>query len=222
LKVVRFRFHPKWCYNCCMHPHTQKLLLGAATLLALGGALGGWAARGPDFQVQFEREVITSTPPEPLKKAVHNLINWSEWHFNTREVLAIDLTGLAYPPKAQVLMKGALIEFSMEPPKKEWKRFVIKAVATEYSPGQILSVRLLDESKGRISQLVAHLQWTIEFLPSPSGVGTLIRGRATALTQSPRARFFGRLFPRILMNQLFYPDLERLARLEFPKDTVSP
>lgn len=203
-----------------MHPHTQKLLGLAGLLVVLGTGLTFWGIRGPDFQVQFEREVLSRVPPAQLQKAVANLINWPDWHFNTLSVLATDITGLAYSPKEQVLMKGALLEFSMEPPKKEWKRFVLKAGVIEYAPGRILTVRFVEETKGRIEKLFSNLQWTIEFLPPPSGEGVLIRGRATALTQSARGRFFARLAPRILMNQIFYPDLEKLGKLEFPKDTV--
>jgi hypothetical protein len=205
-----------------MHPHTQKLLTG----LTLGAALsvGGyfWVGRGPDFQVHFERQVVSQVPPQSLAKSVDHIINWADWHFNTRQVQATDATGMVYSAKDQTLMRGSLLRFSMEPPKKEWKRFFIQALVTDYEPGRLFTVRLVEETKGRISQLFSNLQWTVEFLPSKDGRTTLIYGRASALTLSRRARFFSRIAPRVVMNQVFYPDLERLARIEFPKDRLPP
>jgi hypothetical protein len=205
-----------------MHSHTRKLLMGL-TLTAALAALGYWAlGRGPDFQVSFERQVASAVEPARIEKAVHNLINWPDWHFNTRQVKAVDAGGQPYSAKMQTLLAGSLLEFEMEPPKKEWRRFVIKAVVTDYFPSKILAVRLLSESSGRLQRIFSNLQWTLEFEPHASGKGTLIRGRVSALTRSRRARIFARIAPRIVMNQVFYPDLEKLARIEFPKEPVGP
>lgn len=209
-----------------MHRHTLKLLVASATAAVGMGALLIWAARGPDFELRLEREVRTPVPPTQLQKAVGATINWPDWHFNTREVLAIDFTGFAYPARDQWVKKGSLLELSMEPPKKEWKRFLIRARVLDYVPGELLSVAFIEETKGRIQKLLSELTWTLRFEPLPADASgrpmTLIRGTATARTLSAKGRIFGRLAPKILMNQVFYPDLERLGRLEFPRDPAAP
>jgi len=203
-----------------MHRHTLKLLVGVSAVLLGLTLLGLWAGNGPDFELQMVREVPTTIPLPQLQKAMGATINWPEWHFNTRQVQAIDLTGLAYPAKAQWIESGTLLIFSMEPPKKEWKRFLIRARIDEYVPGSRLRLSFIEETKGRIQKLLSDLNWTLEILPDPATGHHLIRGTVRASTLSARARIFGRLAPRILMNQVFYPDLEKLARLEFPKDAV--
>lgn len=205
-----------------MHPHTRKLLLGATALFLGAGAILGWTARGPDYELTFTREVVSTVPSSSLQKAVEAAVNWPDWHFNTREVTAVDLSGQPYPAKLQLVEKGSLLIFSMEPPKKEWKRFEIKSQVLDYVPGRRLEVRFLEETKGRIQKLLSDFSWTIEFIPQEGGLSTLIRGTARATTLSSRARIIGRLAPRILMNQVFYPDLEKLSRLQFPKDVVPP
>jgi hypothetical protein len=204
-----------------MHPHTQKLLAGLM-LLAAGASGTYWGlGRGPDFQVAFEREVVSEVPAAQLEKALHGIHNWADWHFNTNRVTALNLLGQEYALAHQTAMTGRLIRFEIEPPKKEWRRFMLHAVISDYFPGKVLAVRLTQDSTGRLEKLFSNLQWTIELEPRPEGGGTLIRGRLSGLTQSRRARILSRIAPRILMNQAFYPDLEKLARLEFPKDAVS-
>ncbi len=66
-------------------------------------------------------------------------------------------------------------------------------------------------------RLFDHLEWRLDFFPSPQGKeGGVIHASAIAHTRHWRSRFFGRIAEKIVMNQIFYPDLVKLAELKQP------
>jgi hypothetical protein len=182
-----------------MHPHTRKALFFLAALAVLGLASRAWLSRGPDFELSFERQVRSPLSIEALQQELANTPTWQEWHFNVQRVEATS--------------SPSTLRFFLEPPKKEWKRFELDLQVEQKSPNRIES-RVLQESKGRLEKLLSTISWSIQLLPDPEGQGTLIRGEAHARTQGPKARMLGRVVPRIVMNQVFYPDLEALAHPE--------
>ena len=172
------------------------------------------AANTPDRDLVFVRDVPTSLDAKILDQAMSTIANWPTWHHMLEEAKIIDLRGLEYPAKDQVLTRGELIKFKIENPQKQWKRFELVAELVEYEPRKKVHLRLLKDSTNRITHLFSTLEWTVELMPNPSGQGTLIRGTAIAHTNHWRGRLFGIMAPRILMNQVFYPDLVKLGAVD--------
>ncbi len=190
------------------------LKLIAATLAVLA-ALGALLARGPDRELIFVREVPTTIPVATLNKSVWALSNWKDWFFKVVDVQRVNIMGQSLATKDQVIVQGALLELKLDP-KKPFKRpFEIHAVVTEYVPEKSFSLRVTKESTGRLEKLFKSLEWKIELIPQPSGE-TLIRGTETARTFGWRARLLASLAERILLNQVFYPDLIRLGKITQP------
>ncbi len=180
-----------------MHPHTRRILAFMLAGVLMMVALFGLLSRGPDFEARFERRVESPLPIQELQAELQNTSDWPQWHFNTI--------------RSELISEGPRrVRLFLEPPKKEWKRFELE-LAVLPTPTGTLTVRLEHESKGRLNRLFSAISWTIELLPQPEGQGTLIRGTLRATTSGPKGRVFARLAERLVLNQLFYPDLEALA-----------
>ncbi len=190
-----------------------RLLLALIALVFLASSATLFhLSNSPDRDLQFVREVSTDVSPQVLTRAFTAINNWRDWHFNLKDAELLDATALA---------PGARIRFFIEPPKKQWKRFEMITRVSTFIPDRELELEFLADSTGRLSRLFSKLSWKIELIAesSPGSVQkTLIRGTLRATTASGRSRIFSKLTPRILMNQVFYPDLEKLSLLEFPKD----
>lgn len=179
------------------------------SILAVTGAIGilgfglwSWLSRGPDWTLTFDRTVPTEQAPEELAYMVSHVKEWPTWFHNLARAELSDGSDLAHA--------GALVTLHMDPHKGAAKRFEIHARITEFTPSKSIAFQVLDESKGRIAKLFSSLDWKIEINGEKSGT-LLIVGHEEAQTSSARARFLGRAAPRILLNQLFYPDLIVLA-----------
>ncbi len=203
---------------------TLKLVLGGALALALIALVPSFlVAIGPDKELQFTRDVPSKASIEKLGAQVSDLSKWPEWFFSLKEVQTVSATGDVLPKEQQKLFEGARLKLSIEPKKKQWKRFQITALVEAYRPNDYLRLRILGDSKGKLSELFENLVWQINLLPSPALTDvparakdgtpnlTLIRGQVAARGISWRSKIFGTVTPRILMAQVFYPDLIRLA-----------
>ena len=190
-----------------MHPHARKILLAVAVLTGIGLSAKTLLSRGPDFEIRFERQVPSRVPIDELRAKLASLEDWTAWHHQFR---GITPRSDGSKDSSSAENGRRLIRVLVEPPKKQWKRFELDLAVTRSTRDRI-EVELLADSKGRIEKLFSSVGWTITLLPDPQGQGTLIRGEARARTTSAKARMLGRVAPRIVMNQLFYPDLEALA-----------
>jgi len=146
---------------------------------------------------------------EELRQELANTKTWPEWHFNAQRLE----TFAQADQSTSTASASSILRLFLEPPKKEWKRFELDLQVDQKSPDRI-DARIIRESKGRLEKLLSDIRWSIELLPAPDGKGTLIRGEALARTTGPKARLLARVVPRIVMNQVFYPDLEALAHPE--------
>jgi hypothetical protein len=160
---------------------------------------------GPDLELHFIREVSSPLSTQWIDRNLASPLRWPGWFFSLREAKILDQAPL---------QAGSTLEFFIDPKKVKWKQFQIRLKVINYIPGRLLKLTILEDSSQRLTQLFSHLDWTIELIPQ--GQGTLIRGSATAKTHHWRSRLFGRLAQRILMNQVFYPDLIKLAQLKQP------
>jgi hypothetical protein len=174
--------------------------------------------------VVFVRDIPTDLDRATLGKAIDLIPNWKDWHHMAHEVQALDGRGIAFPLRDQTVMTGEVIEMTIWPKQQSWKEFKLTTEVTRYERNQKLGVRLLKDSTGRIlPKLFDELTWTIELQPRGDGEsGTLIHGVVTGHTHSWRSRLFSRIATRIMMNQVFYANLQALAELKEPKSLIPP
>ena len=195
----------------------RKIFYGGLFVATLGALIMylSAAANGPDVETHFTREIHSESSPATLDKAVYAVVNWPKWHYMMADVKLTDLTGMEYSMRDQVLMKGSLVKYTVEPKQQKWKQFQLFATVTQYEPQKRVGFILTKDSTGRITKLFDHLEWHLEFIPEANG-GTLIRGTAMGHTANWRARLFARIAEKILMNQVFYVDMEKLAHIDRP------
>lgn len=200
------------------------LLLGTAVLLLAA------AANGPDLTLQFSREIPSTLTPERLEYNISSVTRWPQWFYSLAKVRILSskekLAENAHPNSAKFtaesydISEGTRLSLLMDPGKALSKRFEITARVKKYIPGKVLSLEIENDSTNRLSHIFKNLVWTLEFIPN--GTGTLIRGHASAETCHWRSRIFGRIAERVVMNQVFYPNLIKLAELRQPFSADSP
>ncbi len=168
------------------------ILLGVAVLYAAS------VANGPDFEIEFRREVTSGEPAAEISKAMTEVPEWPRWFHSLKEARESG--------SGEVLLK-------IEPPKKQWKRFDMKVRVLEKTPAR-LRIEVLEDSTGKLTRLFERLEWEVSATP---GTGeTRITGICRATTRHWRSRLFGRLSQRVLMHQVFYPNLIALSRITQP------
>jgi hypothetical protein len=186
-----------------------------AALIGVTLAIGAAFSVPPDFEVSFVRDVPAKISPAKLSKAIYALSNWPNWFYSTSEAKAVNLYGQPYSLKDQSIAKGSLVELWIDPRKGKWKKFVLTVKITEFEPGKMIHFVVLKDTSNRLPKLFDRLEWQIDIITSPDG-STVLRGSATGHTAHWRSRLFGRLASRIMMNNVFYPNLLKLAELDDP------
>lgn len=185
------------------------LALGAGALIAIGAIL----TRLPDFDLEMTRDVPSVSKTETLASFVRDPAQWPKWFHLTTEAQALS---------------ADTIRLTVDPQKGWWRKFTldVRVLANQPVPpaGQKLSLEFLEDSKQKLRNMFSDLRWEIDVLDAPevarggtSDHPSLVRGVVHARTASWRARLFGRLSPRVLLNQALYPDLIGLAEIETGK-----
>lgn len=168
--------------------------------------LGVSLARGPDQDLHMKRTIPSDLDPSRLDRNLSAVSRWPQWFFSL---------GTAKPiTNEQTIAKGSRVILHMDPKKGPWKKFDLTVEVKDYVPEKALVLQVLEDSSGRLFKLFDSIEWNIEFLPSQKG--SLIQGSVSAHTKHWKSRFFGRIAEKILMNQIFYPDLLKLAELKQP------
>jgi len=176
-------------------------------------AICSYWAMSPDRDLYFNREVFSPLSIDTIGKKLDTLPSWHEWHHMAADVR---LDG------SSVIQSGSTVILGIEPKGRKSRRFEITARVREYVPGKKIALEFVSDSKSKISRLFDRLEWIVEVLPpdqasNPIRSGqfnSLVRGRVVAHTANWRSRVFGRMAPRILLNQVFYPDLTILAGIQ--------
>jgi hypothetical protein len=179
-------------------------LLGATVLL-----LSSYA-NGPDRELSLSRVIPSDLTTGHLDRQISSLTRWPQWFYSLKEAKADPSS-----PAPSLLKKGDVITLAMDPKKGPSKCFSLKAEVTEYRPAHSLSLKIIDDSSHRLTLLFDRLEWKIELEPKPSG-GSWIRSTAIAHTHHWRSRLFGAIAEKILMHQVFYPNVLKLATLMQP------
>ena len=193
------------------------------TLLVMAGL-----SQGDNQDIYFEREVPSPVPIETLGQALDSVLAWSQWHHITVDARRMDGMGNPLPLNMQDVTQGAIVRFTIEPRQRSDRRFELTGRVTAYEKGKRVHVEFVSETKPQVVKLFDRLEWEIELIPgTPHGApelssdqaaqGTTVRGKLWAHTSTWRARLFARIAKRILMNQVFYPNLTALAELKKPR-----
>ncbi len=181
-----------------------------AFVIALVGATL-WLGREPNSDLVFDRTVPITVSVHVIERALGEIPFWQRWFHGVGKVERIDMFERPMAGPEQTPEKGALIRFLVDPKKGPSRRFFILAEVTEYIPHQKIGLRLKDDRSGKLSRLFSQVNWNLEIIPAEGKRPALLHGSAVARTHTFRARFWGRLAERILMNQVYLPDLITLA-----------
>ena len=174
-------------------------------LSSLSGSL--YLANGPDFQLRLTREIASDLEASRIDRNLAATNRWPQW-FNALQAVE----GQQQNPSS--LTAGDLLTLVIQSKKGLREPFRLTAEVMEYTPEKILHLKILSDSSGRIFKLFDQLEWKIQLIESQKG--TLIQGTATATTRHWKSRLFGKLSEKIIMNQLFYPNLIQLSTLRQP------
>jgi hypothetical protein len=194
-------------------------LTALAAFVAVFLILCAFLAQGPDGDVQFIREVPVQISRSTLNETLNSLPLWKKWFFTMSGVERVDRQGHPLPPREQVLAPGAIVAFHVDPKKGKSRRFELLTEITEFVPGQSVTIRVLEDSHGKLTHLFDRIEWRIQVLEPDATHPLRVAGTETAHTAHWRARLFSKISGRTLLNQLFYPDLITLSR---PQATEVP
>jgi hypothetical protein len=192
----------------------KTVLVRIFVFSVLAAALIVYLGRGPDYEIEWKREVPSKEALATLESALDSPKNWPVFYHALHSV-KFSVNGRTLPPEAKP-EPGMRALFLIEPKNKEWKRFVIDAEVLAVRPGESVRFKLLSESTGKTTRVVDSFEWEISLRAATEeeakkGYSSFVMGSASAFTKNARARFFGRVTPKILMNQLYQIDLVKLA-----------
>jgi len=218
-------------------PAAVRRSLAVSGVLVLGFVLG---ARTPNLDLHFVRNIPTTLTLERLGKNVSSVARWPQWFFSLARVTVLDSPSLRLASMhvqhgslrqtsqqislhrddptlrdPSLIEKGSILSLEMNSHRYLSQPFVLTAEVTEFQPLHTLRLKILEDSSGRLTRLFDHLEWQLDFEAQPGG-GAIIHAREVAHTRYWKSRFFGRLAERILMNQVFYPDIIKLSELKQP------
>ncbi len=201
--------------------HNKKLFFWGFLVTLLGSTVIYLAAiaHGPDFDLEMIREIPTQVKIDEIQKAVSDISTWPQWFHSLKEAQMLDGMGRPLSVRDWNLQPGSLLELSIDPKKGPWKRFKILTSVTQYVPKKELSLRVLKDSSGKLNQIFDRLDWKMEFKETPQG--SLIRGTVSAHAIHWRSKLFGTIAKKILLTQVFYPDLLKLAGMKNVKSGIS-
>jgi hypothetical protein len=187
-----------------------KILAG----LGLCFSVLAYLALGPDQELHFERSVPSALSVEHLDRQIRSVTRWPQWFFTLDRVEPLSAKSEAETPF--LVEKGQKWVLQMDAHRPLKKPFQLTVEVQDFVPLHHLRLKLLDDSSGKLTRLFDVLEWDVELLPAAGGPGSVLVGRARAHTHHWKARLFGRLVERILMNQVVYFDLMKLSELRHP------
>lgn len=188
------------------------LFLGITTASTV--AVGVFLAHGPDFTVEWNRDIPSRLSLEELAPAFRDIRNWPVY-FHALKTATIEGSD-SKKPIFEISSPGTEVRFEIEPRGKEWKRYTIRARVLVVEPGKRIRFLLLEESTGKTTKLLDGIEWETSVRPADEhwkekGYLSVVHGEVRGTTRTGRARFLGRLAERSLLNQIYLVDLLRLA-----------
>lgn len=195
---------------------TLSVALGAFVLLFIV------FANGPDVELQFQKTIPSKLEASWIIRNMDAVTRWPQWFHSVDKVTLLN---------SDHLQTGAQLLIQIDPKKGKRKRFSLKAEVLDYQPGHLLRMKILEDSSLRLTRLFDNLEWKIEIKPAqqagtlatqaqrPSRQAppeTILVGTSSGKTRHWRSRLFGHLSEKILMHQVFYPNLIKLSELRQP------
>jgi len=209
---------------------TSPILSTFFGFLILCGIIAFFASNRPDFEIRWERNVPSTHTVEELGAALDDLELWPVFHHSLKEAFVTDPDSQSSEP-TRILKQGSILHYKIEPPTRQWNRFEMQGLITEYIPGKKLSLKLAGDSAKRLTRLFDAFDWSIEILPATEelkarGYKSIVHGETHAHTAHWRGRLFATVSPGILMNQVYYVDLVKLEtitrQVEAAKENLPP
>lgn len=175
-------------------------------------------ARGPEQDLTFYRVVPSEIQVDRLERNILATTRWPQWFHALEKVTFL-------PATQTTLALGCILNLRIDSHKAFKKPFDLEFEVTEFDPSHKIVLKLLKDSSGKLTRLFDRLEWRLEWEPEPSKNSrykSRVTGVVTAHTQHWKGRFFGRISEKILMNQVFYPDLVKLVELRQPFSAEIP
>ncbi|MFZ9594862.1 MAG: hypothetical protein ACO3A2_02165 [Bdellovibrionia bacterium] len=191
---------------------TKRRVLKTLSVLGLMFAILGVLAQGPDFTLNWDRTIPSRLPLEALERNFDSVTRWPNWFFSLEKVTVAQGVQPVDPGR---IGKDCILRLHIRPKRAFSPSFELKAHVIQHVPHQKMALQILEDSSGRLTQLFEQIQWEVELKQNEQGK-TFVQGKASAQTRNWRARLFGRLMGKALMNQIFYPDLIKLSEMKHP------
>lgn len=190
--------------------HLCGLLLASLTLSLF------WIARGPEKELHFHRETRSSSSIELLEQALQQTSLWPKWFYSLEKVTEVT-SNAQETAVSSPLTPGKTLRLYFNDRKSPWSAMQITVQVLESAPTRII-LKILSDSKGKLTRLFDRLEWEIELQPVPSSSdpshATLVIGKAFGHTSHWRSRLIGTLTEKIIMNQVFHPNVMQLAQIQ--------
>lgn len=160
--------------------------------------------------ITLERELPLQTPIAQIREWVQKPDSWWKLTYGAASSKAeSDFVEITIPGKG---MRR----------KPKWIRLKLVALSPETQPTLSWKMDLIANSKNQIPSEISDVHWAFEANPSS---GTL-RVKISAEPHDWRSKLWASLLPKVLLNQLLYWDLEKLAGIKIEKDpgliTITP
>lgn len=177
---------------------SKKLLVFGATVSSILLGLVLLGASLPDRTLEMERVVYSKELPETIAATIDQVEDWPEWHFQLEKSRIIG---------PSPLVVGSRIEWILKP--REWKIAVWELEVKEYVPGRKVRLAFVRDEPAKLDRTLQQLEWSIERLPETPDHQVPIRGYVTVRTRGARSRLLALVAEKIILNQVFYPDLTK-------------
>ncbi len=175
-------------------------------------------SEGPDYDLHFKRIIPSPLQVDQLERNLSSTTRWPQWFHSLDKVSRIELGSEGE------FKKGSRLKLEIDAHKGLKKPFYLIFQVDRHDTPGAFKLTLLEDSSGRLTRLFDLLEWEIEVKPSSIAQGkqSQIIASAFAHTHHWRSRLFGRIAEKIMMNQIYYPDLVKLAELRQPFSAEIP
>lgn len=158
--------------------------------------------------LQMKRTVESKLPVETVLSDLHNIHSWTSWFHDGKNVtlLTHDQTPTNLWEQAETLL------VQIENPQKQWKRFdltgkLIHADLDPTLPIQSVTIQINSDSSKKMTALFENIIWKI----AVDRDHKTITGEVSATPIGTRGKILAWFTPKILLNQIFYPDIMKLS-----------